>query len=71
MVGEAGGNILEVSHNRMMMDMTAKSADLGLIIEARDAAHGEGIKDALKNGGFVLRRLIHVGEDRGESFDRN
>jgi threonine dehydratase len=55
LVGEAGGNILDVSHNRMSPDMPVKSADLGMTIEARDAAHGEEIKDALKNGGFVLR----------------
>ena len=29
MVGEAGGNILEVSHNRMMAGISAKSATLG------------------------------------------
>ena len=29
LVGEAGGNILEVSHNRMMSGMSAKSAELG------------------------------------------
>ncbi|HEY2069070.1 MAG TPA: threonine ammonia-lyase [Rhizomicrobium sp.] len=55
LVGEAGGNILDVSHNRMSPDMPVKSADLGMTIEARDAAHGEEIKDALKAGGFVLR----------------
>ena len=36
LVGEAGGNILEVSHNRMITDMSAKLADLGMTIEARD-----------------------------------
>jgi threonine dehydratase len=54
-VGEAGGNILEVSHNRMLTDMSAKSADLGLTIEARDAAHAKEIREALENAGFVLR----------------
>ena len=33
-----GGNILEVSHNRMMSGLSAKSATLGMVIEARDAA---------------------------------
>jgi threonine dehydratase len=54
-VGETGGNILEVSHNRMLMDMSARSADLGLTIEARDAAHAKEIRAALENAGFVLR----------------
>ena len=55
LVGEAGGNILEVSHNRMLTDMSAKSADLGLTIEARDAAHAREIRTGLESAGFVLR----------------
>ena len=54
-VSETGGNILEVSHNRMLTDMSAKSADLGLTIEARDANHAREIRDALETAGFVLR----------------
>jgi threonine dehydratase len=54
-VGEAGGNILDVSHNRMMTDMPVKSADLGLTIEARDAAHGAEIHATLVKAGFVIR----------------
>lgn len=54
-VGEVGGNILEVSHNRMLTDISAKAADLGLTIEARDAAHAKEIREALENAGFVLR----------------
>jgi threonine dehydratase len=54
LVGEAGGNILEVSHNRMMMDTSAKSATLGLVIEARDAEHGAEIREKLIAGGFPL-----------------
>ena len=54
-VSETGGNILEVSHNRMLTDMSAKSADLGLTIEARDAAHAREIRDSLETAGFVVR----------------
>jgi len=43
-IGDAGGNILEVSHNRLMTGVSAKSADLGLVIEARDAIHAAEIK---------------------------
>ena len=52
-VGDAGGNILEVSHNRMMAGTPAKGAALGLVVEARDAAHA-GAKSASK---LVARRL--------------
>ena len=55
LVGEAGGNILEVSHNRMMTHMSAKSADLGIVIEARDAGHAGEIRRSLEEAGFVLR----------------
>jgi threonine dehydratase len=54
-VSDTGGNILEVSHNRMLTDMSAKSADLGLTIEARDATHAKEIRTKLEEAGFVLR----------------
>ena len=54
LLGAAGGNILEVSHNRMMMGVSAKSATLGLVIEARDAEHGAAIRQKLAEGGFPL-----------------
>jgi threonine dehydratase len=55
LVGEAGGNILEVSHNRMMTDAPVKSAYLGMVVEARDAAHAEEIRARLRDEGFTLR----------------
>ena len=59
-VSETGGNILEVSHNRMLTDMSAKSADLGLTIEARDANHAKEIRAKLEDAGFILRPEGHV-----------
>jgi threonine dehydratase len=55
LVGDAGGNILKVSHNRMMSDITAKSADLGLVVEARDAGHAAEICERLETAGFVIK----------------
>lgn len=54
-VGDAGGNILEVSHNRLMTGVSAKSADLGLVVEARDADHAREIKAQLAQAGFAVR----------------
>ncbi|HEX3486260.1 MAG TPA: threonine ammonia-lyase [Micropepsaceae bacterium] len=54
-IGEAGGNIMEVSHNRLMTGVSAKSADLGLVVEARDATHAAEIKARLKEAGFTVR----------------
>jgi threonine dehydratase len=63
LVGEAGGNILEVSHNRMMTGLSAKSATLGMVIEARDGDHAAEIRGRLENGGFPVltgrRRADH------------
>jgi threonine dehydratase len=54
-IGDAGGNILEVSHNRLMTGVSAKSADLGLVVEARDSAHAAEIKGRLKEAGYPIR----------------
>jgi len=54
LVGEAGGNILEVNHNRMMDGTPLKSASLSLVVEARDAAHAGEIRARLREGGFKL-----------------
>ena len=55
LVGEAGGNILEVLHNRMATDTSAKLADLGMTVEARDAEHAAEIRKVLKKAGFKLK----------------
>jgi threonine dehydratase len=54
MVGEAGGNILEVRHNRMATDTSAKLAHLGMTVEARDAEHAAEIRKALEDADFKL-----------------
>jgi threonine dehydratase len=53
-VGEAGGNILEVNHNRMMTGTPLKSASLSLVTEARDTAHAGEIRQKLLDSGFKL-----------------
>jgi threonine dehydratase len=55
LIGDAGGNILEVSHNRLMTGASAKSADLGLVIEARDDAHADEIKARIEQAGYTVR----------------
>jgi threonine dehydratase len=51
-IADAGGNVLEVSHNRMMAGIPAKSATLELVVEARDAEHAQEIRDRLTAKGF-------------------
>ncbi len=57
LVGDAGGNILEVSHNRMMTDLPARSATLGMTIEARDGEHADEIRRCLERAGYPLRSV--------------
>jgi len=51
-IADAGGNVLEVSHNRMMAGIPAKSATLELVVEARDREHAQEIRDLLAAKGF-------------------
>ena len=51
-VADAGGNVLEVNHHRMMAGTPAKSTTLGLVVEARDAEHAQEIRDRLAARGF-------------------
>lgn len=51
-IADAGGNVLEVSHNRMMAGIPAKSATLELVVEARDTEHADEIRARLAAKGF-------------------
>jgi threonine dehydratase len=46
-IGNAGGNIIDVSHHRLFASPNVQSAELEVIAEARDAAHGASILEAL------------------------
>ncbi|HEX4023247.1 MAG TPA: threonine ammonia-lyase [Steroidobacteraceae bacterium] len=51
-VGEQGGNILDVFHRRLSLEVPAKSATLELSFEARDAPHARAIVAAIRAAGF-------------------
>jgi threonine dehydratase len=55
-IGALGGNIIEVSHHRLFAAPSVQDAQLEVMIEARDAAHGAAIEASLAEI-FVLRRL--------------
>jgi threonine dehydratase len=54
-IGENGGNIIEVNHNRMALDVPAKGAEFDITIETRDARHTQEIIDALNKAGYPPR----------------
>jgi len=54
-IGDAGANVIEVIHQRMMQSVSLKRAELGVVIEARDKQHVSAILDKLRNAGFAVR----------------
>jgi threonine dehydratase len=55
-IGARGGNIIEVAHHRLFSSPSVQDAQLEIMIEARDAAHGAAIEAALAEV-FTLRRV--------------
>jgi threonine dehydratase len=55
-VAAAGGNVIEVSHQRLFAAPSVQSAELELMIEVRDAAQGAAIIAALEAGQYTVRR---------------
>ena len=54
-IGGAGGNIIEVAHNRLSLDVPAKGAEFDIVVETRDARHTDDITDALREAGYPPR----------------
>ena len=54
-IGAAGGNIIEVTHNRLALDVPAKGAEFDLLVETRDAGHSDAIAAALAAHGYPPR----------------
>ena len=61
LIGEAGGNIIDVTHHRLFLDVSAKAADLDFTIETRDAAHTAQVEETLRAAGLKPRRLSASG----------
>jgi threonine dehydratase len=56
-IGQAGGNIIEVAHNRLALDVPAKGAEFDIMVETRDAQHTREIMDALRDKGYPPRAV--------------
>ena len=61
-IGENGGNIIEVSHRRMMLDVPAKAISVDISMETRGREHVQQILHALASHGLATRRLGLAGE---------
>ena len=55
-IGERGGNIIEVSHQRLHAASSVQAAELEVMVEARDPAHAASIMAALEER-YVVRRV--------------
>ncbi len=64
-IGQTGGNIIEVYHQRMFYDVPPKQAEVDVIIETRNAGHIEEIIENLKTDGFTSRVLSARSMDPG------
>lgn len=56
-VGEQGGNILEVYHQRLFSRTVVKKADLDIVVETRDPEQMQKLAARLKEAGFPVRLL--------------
>jgi threonine dehydratase len=56
-VGASGGNLIEVTHQRLLSAVPLRRVDVDLLVETRDAAHLERIRAALAEGGHDVTTI--------------
>ncbi|HLJ62589.1 MAG TPA: pyridoxal-phosphate dependent enzyme [Stellaceae bacterium] len=56
-IGAAGGNIVEIYHQRLFHDVPVKLAEVDAVVETRNPRHIQEIDSALTAAGFPTRRL--------------
>lgn len=56
-IGEIGGNIVEIYHQRMFYDVPVKKAEVDIVIESKDSNHIIEIINRLTMAGFPSRQL--------------
>jgi threonine dehydratase len=55
-IGDSGGNIIEVSHQRLFASSSVQAAELEVMVEARDKAHASAIVEALERT-YIVRQV--------------
>ncbi|MEQ8698993.1 MAG: threonine ammonia-lyase [Bauldia litoralis] len=56
-IGDAGGNIVEVYHQRLFHNVPLKMAELDVVVETRDPDHVQRILDAVRGAGHEAHLL--------------
>ena len=64
-IGQTGGNIIEVYHQRMFYDVPPKQAEVDVMVETRNPSHVEEIIEKLTAAGFTSRVLSARSMDPG------
>ncbi len=57
LVGECGGNIIEVHHQRLFSDVPVKFAEIDLLVETTGKQHVDDLIERLRASGFPTRPL--------------
>jgi threonine dehydratase len=57
LLGDAGANIVEVRHDRLTSQISAKTTGLDVMIESRDWAHTQAIKSVVEAAGYPTQIL--------------
>lgn len=57
LIGDAGGNIVEVDHQRAFSSLSIKSSEVNFIVETRNAGHATELITALRAAGFEVQVL--------------
>jgi threonine dehydratase len=55
LLGEAGANIVEILHQRLFVDLSARSAVVEITVETLDLIHADRVVAALEKAGYVVR----------------
>lgn len=56
-IGDTGGNIVEIVHQRLFYDVPVKSTQADIVVETRDQSHVREIVTRLTAAGFPCRQL--------------
>ncbi|HUA53443.1 MAG TPA: threonine ammonia-lyase [Candidatus Sulfotelmatobacter sp.] len=56
-IGDAAGNIVEITHQRLFLDVPVKSAEVDVIVETRSRTHVGEIRAALARAGIPVRLM--------------
>ncbi|MEW5728542.1 MAG: threonine ammonia-lyase [Pseudomonadota bacterium] len=57
LIGDHGGNIVEVYHQRLFQDVPVKYAEVDAVVEATDTTHVNDMIEALRAAGYPTRQL--------------